>query len=504
MKKLLKSIFKIVIRFITFIIITVIILFILDKIIKINLESSENSITENKKYDKDYYKPMTDIINIINSGKIQTDFWNYNANDYSIVTKGNTIPKKTDKKRILVVGDSFVWGWAQDNYNNLFWRQLEYIFKKNGYQDVEIIAAGMNGFSIVDEVEKIILDDKYINRVNPDLIVMGYVYNDFEIWDRNDSLYSEEIDADFSEKNYIKKYINKGLVKKIENIFPNIHKKLTQLLMKKEYAKESFKKKYGYSREELMKLHITDKNLKRIENKAIIPLSKVKKPVVVVNLPFDPYLYGDKSIDFQEKVFSLLDKYNITNYDLKEAYNKEFKNVDYKTELQVNYDYHPNARLMNFYAREIYDIINRDYKNILGQRKEKFVNKDFKIIDTFPVINLQNVGNNTYSFFHEKFALRMYYKEDNRPFTKLNLEYPTEIKKITIKTENIYDIYVTVDYYNESLGYEDEKYIKANVEQLDDNLYIVKIPKNKKVTSINISADTTNGLSIGKIMITKE
>ena len=81
------------------------------------------------------------------------------------------------KRRILVIGDSFVWGDGSLNCNDLWWRQLERALHHAGYWNVEVIAAGLNGASTQDELYWL-KDLKLIERVKPDVIVIGYVTND--------------------------------------------------------------------------------------------------------------------------------------------------------------------------------------------------------------------------------------------------------------------------------------------------------------------------------------
>jgi hypothetical protein len=193
MKRFVKNISMILIRLIIFIVIISAIIAVFELVLKFK-NTHIQCETEDELYINGYYSDFNNIVNRINTQKILAGFWNYNAKDYTIMKRGDKIGSKNGKKRILVVGDSFVWGWAQDNINNVWWKQLSYALKKNGYQDVEIIAAGMNGFSIVDETQKIILDEEYIESIQPDLIIIGYVYNDWEIMDEKDEYFVKDLD----------------------------------------------------------------------------------------------------------------------------------------------------------------------------------------------------------------------------------------------------------------------------------------------------------------------
>ena len=288
--KIVKAIIGICFRVIIFVAIVFVILFIIDKILYIieEKQSQESKfIDEKQKILYEYNENIISITNSMNDKKLMSGFWNYEAREYTIIKKGEILPKKGDKKRILVIGDSFVWGWGHDNINNLWWKQLNYIIKQNGYQNVEIVAAGMNGFSIVDETEKIILNETYIEKIEPDLIILGFVSNDWEIWDKEDEYYVRDSIVEIDKYAYIKENYNYKLYEFMEKNFRNIYNKLTDLILEKEYAKEEFKEKYGYTYKQRRILYHTEDYMTRIKNRAIEPLSKVNIPLLVVNLHYE-------------------------------------------------------------------------------------------------------------------------------------------------------------------------------------------------------------------------
>jgi hypothetical protein len=77
--------------------------------------------------------------------------------------------------RILVVGDSFVWGDGYANMNDLWWRQLERELRRRGYQAVEVIGLGSSGASTRQELDRL---RNALPRYRPDLVIWGYVTND--------------------------------------------------------------------------------------------------------------------------------------------------------------------------------------------------------------------------------------------------------------------------------------------------------------------------------------
>jgi lysophospholipase L1-like esterase len=79
------------------------------------------------------------------------------------------------QKRILVLGDSYVWGDGYANLNDIWWRQLARELDRRGYDSVEIIAAGYPGASTKEELK---YAESLVPEYNPDLIVWGYAGDD--------------------------------------------------------------------------------------------------------------------------------------------------------------------------------------------------------------------------------------------------------------------------------------------------------------------------------------
>lgn len=84
---------------------------------------------------------------------------------------------ENSRHRILVIGDSFVWGDGYANMNDLWWRQLQRELNRRGYWDVEVSALGWCGAATQDEFYWLSKKD-WVNKLKPDVIVWGYVAND--------------------------------------------------------------------------------------------------------------------------------------------------------------------------------------------------------------------------------------------------------------------------------------------------------------------------------------
>lgn len=77
--------------------------------------------------------------------------------------------------RILVMGDSFVWGDGYANVNDVWWRRLQRELERRGFGGVEVIGAGLCGWSTRDQLTAA---PTIVASYKPDLIIWGYVTND--------------------------------------------------------------------------------------------------------------------------------------------------------------------------------------------------------------------------------------------------------------------------------------------------------------------------------------
>lgn len=84
-------------------------------------------------------------------------------------------PGPSRGKRIMVLGDSFVWGHGIANWNHLWWRQLDRELKKRGYGEVEVIGAGIYGANTRAELK---WAPGLLRAYRPDLLIWSYVTND--------------------------------------------------------------------------------------------------------------------------------------------------------------------------------------------------------------------------------------------------------------------------------------------------------------------------------------
>jgi lysophospholipase L1-like esterase len=102
-----------------------------------------------------------------------------NGNDYIINAFGFRDKKyrlrKTNRMRILFVGDSVTYGWGI-SLDETYHKRLEKLLNDKGY-DVDVMGMGIPGYNIVQEYH--LIKDRAL-EFNPDILVLQIVPNDFE------------------------------------------------------------------------------------------------------------------------------------------------------------------------------------------------------------------------------------------------------------------------------------------------------------------------------------
>jgi lysophospholipase L1-like esterase len=101
------------------------------------------------------------------------------------------IPKPDGVYRVMVLGDSFTWGVGlaeEERYTAIAQSLLEGAFPGRKF---EILNFGSPGLSTVDEKDRL---NKYIDQVDPDLIVVGFTLNDTQPKSQDYSIEREELD----------------------------------------------------------------------------------------------------------------------------------------------------------------------------------------------------------------------------------------------------------------------------------------------------------------------
>ena len=123
-------------------------------------------------------------VNIPDDMEWNRENWYINLNNWVRQGLGPSIPfnqvddEHTNPNRIkvLAIGDSFAWGTGVTNLNERWQNKLQHeLDTRAGYGVFEVKVLGRMGLSTMEEAE--VLEDN-IDRIKPDLIVIGLVTND--------------------------------------------------------------------------------------------------------------------------------------------------------------------------------------------------------------------------------------------------------------------------------------------------------------------------------------
>lgn len=148
-------------------------IFTLEFLLRVNLvhesaNSIDSNITDESIYESDSYlgwkgKPNVNLEGTFQSKKIKIETNTEGFRDDDFI-------KFNDTKRIVFLGDSFVWGWGIEKEG----RFDELLQSKLG-QSWQVFNLGMNGYSSDQEI---ILYDQYNSQLAPNVVVLIFFAND--------------------------------------------------------------------------------------------------------------------------------------------------------------------------------------------------------------------------------------------------------------------------------------------------------------------------------------
>lgn len=326
--------------------------------------------------------------------------------------------------RILVMGDSFVWGDGYANMNDIWWRQLQRELTHRGYNDVEVIAAGLNGASTHEELEQA---RHLIRTYKPNLVIWGYVTND------PDERVIKEFDNHLVNGDAIV-----GTLKTLENkqIFPRVSALLNAARCQK-VAQKMSGDTYGYEYilwgQKILEGRNFELYRKTVQELAALQ-SASKIPGFIITLPSVPR--RDYFASNYHQVIPLFQAENIPAYNILNDYLKYYSalNLDPIYGWRINpANGHPAAASTYFHAVKAADILEANYSQVLGKRQLNSKPSAIRVNDWVPY-NLNPTSSKTGAIAFEyptseEYMLRL---PVNRPFVQLNLELPVALKEIRL------------------------------------------------------------------------
>ncbi len=332
-------------------------------------------------------------------------------------------PKKSH--RILVIGDSFVWGDGYANMNDLWWRQLERELRRRGYDDVEVIGLGACGASTRQELERL---HAVLPRYRPDLVIWGYVTNDA------DEGLVKQFDYGRLDKDAVvgfhDRQAERGWLRRLN--FQLEQRRREKLLRTLPGPKGG----YEYNEWELQLLEPT--NLAAYENtvrEVAAFMREADTPYFFISLPNHP---GEDS--FAPRYAPIKPIFASAGVEFVDVLDDFAAAYPRGTSLSNDLGWginpanaHPGVVSTRFYAREAADLLERSYASVLGPRGEPETNGAPAINDWMPgklVVQQNAAGRIRFAYPNEDAKmLRMPLEQEH---VQLHLAMPSNLREIRL------------------------------------------------------------------------
>ena len=334
-----------------------------------------------------------------------------------------------------------------------------------------------------------------MKRLDPDLIIVGYVKNDAEQRDKTNTYnlitelgYGPPADNEIYQRD------------------PDLYQKLVQRYSTMEVDYDSLKSMgdmLGQYRYDIWSLMIVEGE--NLENYKKV-LKNFDKRMQELDIPY--FFYFADSFDGNElveesyrRVMGAMDELKITYHRFPMSYfdvrDQLPSGLAYENPKINPVDGHPGVALHYYFATSALDIIKKNYNFVFEDLVYQDINElELNINDTMPFIDVKKIKKNLFEFeYPVKEKLRstkskfLFYPIE-KEYIKLNLEFPKNIKKIIISGENLISTEVYVNTIPENYDFDIEE-IKKEVfkcSKLEENTYEV----NEKITSVNIVANFKN------------
>ncbi len=341
-------------------------------------------------------------------------------------------PKQPGMKRILVIGDSYVWGDGSANANDIWWRQLDRELKRRGFNDVEVIGAGLCGRSTHQELDAARI---LVPQLDPDLVIWGYVSNDPD--EQIVKLITDPLEQE-EEKN--------------DNPLNELAGQLNKLRTQKE-QEESSDPNIAFTYNEWLGKIVEGENFEQYKQ-TVSDLStfidEIEVPSFFLTLPNCPMSSIADRFAYVSPVF---EQNGVEWVDTLPAFLETYpENTGLPFSNMLGWGInpangHPGSVTTQFYATQAADYIESNYPDTLGANFGQPAPTPLHVNDWMPHdLNPEAVGEGVFEFAYpesEEFMLTMPVR---RPFVQLNLESPIALSHIRIESESLQSAQIDVTY----------------------------------------------------------
>ena len=399
--------------------------------------------------------------------------------DYPLVAVKGTEqrPGNGERARILVVGDSFVWGHGLTNLNQIWWSIMSSELERRGY-DCDVYATGFPGATTNDEF-RWLRDSALLKDIEPDLIIIGYVTNDHG----EDMLYAffDPIWMDISH-HVARMRVTPGRPNKQ---FPRLQQILTTKIARKDLD-------YIIS-----DTPVDAHRLDYYDNAVVQPFGEFIQAAgisaAVIATPETPQKGFER---MYHALLPLFENAGFPVYNPLDDFIKQYPNPNYKYISASVVDRHPGPATSWFLGEYAADVLEQNYASILGEKRTEAKEYPIEINDWMPFMLdpraiEEGIFISQYTFEYPDQSSEADFDNHvhgnfltlplRQKYVKLNFKYPVDLSSVKIEGEALLSAQVWTLGINHKLGFDDQKPVKWTGRSRRD------------VTSLLISAKTIDG-----------
>jgi hypothetical protein len=359
---------------------------------------------------------------------------------------GQPVSLAEGHRKILVMGDSFVWGPPYVTLNHLWWRQLAIELERRGYHDVDVLAAGHPGWSTHRQLD---CAKELIPAVKPDLIIWGYVTND-----PDEKLVSQVFDTQDRFP------LGQRARVALRRIVPSLMFKFEWLRSEK-LALQYSGPEYGYTYPKWELMLLEGENFARYQQTVSEVGDLVRQshtPSFLLTLPSWPCREN-----FQPRyapVLPLWEAADIPVDDTLEEFIARYGNAPETGPRAIEWgidpaDAHPGPKATHFHAVMAADYLEAHFPQLLGPKDESRPH-ELAINDWLPFdLNVRQTGEQSFELEYPASEERMFQPPGEPATVLVALRFPLPLESIELKGNPIHNVRLWISMLHKSDPYDE-------------------------------------------------
>lgn len=387
----------------------------------------------------DWEKQTTNAANMLlerNYATFDSPIWRSDA--YKVAKE------RTRSKRILVMGDSFVWGHGLLNMNHTWWRQLQAELDRKGY-DVEVIAAGLCGANTRRELT---WARALIKEYKPDMIIWSYVINDPTEDDKKTGL-------PIVKNRYRETKSHKGLFyygppnyDGVAGVFHYFWPRLVRYLDSRRtfnYSRATSNEETGWEWSMWEMKLLEGRNFEQYketlkETSEFMHSSGIPQFMMMMVFPtpkkFQERMWPVENVFYQDKI-----EYLDLLPEMTKWYNNRFANVPGVPEFVLGAtptDAHPGPIVNHYYAENAVRYLEKQHPDVLGKKTQSpppvDQSNEFVFNDWAPIsMHLTMLSKNSFSIEYPQEIDTLFLMPFHRWYAQCNFAHPVRFRTIKVK-----------------------------------------------------------------------